>query len=458
MVRFILTVILLLVVDLAPASDRVRQWWDTGNEAAEDGDFERALTAFDQVLNYTSSESGVYKRLIEISLSAQRYEDAQIYLYALADLEGWKPDRRSQLSTILEQRGQANWATVLLSSGPHDSQSLQFLANQQLEQSDWIQARTTLEQLVLIEPENTQALYQLGLLLSSEDQALAAEYLERAALDPDLFARVNTVKAALERYDEYALTDAHTYLGITLVGLNEWPFAEKALEQALAVNEVNPTALAYLGFVRDQQGRDGLPDIEAAVAMAPGDPAVLFLLGQHWRQVEDHEAAYDAFISAFRLAPDNPALAAEVGNSLQLMGELSEAEGWLHTAIDLAPVDPRWYGVLAAFYADTGYELEMTGLAFVEEAAQLVPQDSDIHASLGWVYYQLGEFAKAYEQLNIAVTLAPENPRSRYYFGIVLEYMGDRDGAVESYQFVVQALGSETGFGLLAARAIERIG
>jgi cytochrome c-type biogenesis protein CcmH/NrfG len=230
------------------------------------------------------------------------------------------------------------------------------------------------------------------------------------------------------------------------------------LERALTLNEVNPTALAYLGFVRDQQGRDGLPDLETALAMAPGDPTVYFLLGQHWRKVEDHEAAYNAFVEAYRITPDNPALAAEVGTSLQLMGELSEAEGWLRTAIELAPVDPRWYGLLAAFYADTGYELETTGLAFVEEAAQLVPQDSDIHASLGWVYYQLGDFAKAYEQLNIAVTLDPQHPRSRYYFGIVLEYVGDRAGAAESYRFVVQEVGSETGFGLLASRALERLG
>jgi tetratricopeptide (TPR) repeat protein len=459
--RLILVVALLVILNPAPISEQIKQWWNSGNASVQADDYDRALAMFDRILGSTSSKSGVYERLVDLNLAAQRYDEAQMYLYALVDLEGWDARRRDQLSLILVQGDQTDLATVLLSSGSHEysnPQALSLLAGHQIDQLDWAQAKVTLEQLVALEPENTQALFQLGLLLAPEDQAAAAGYLERAAGDPELRAAVDTIKAALDRYANLPLADAHAYLGITLVGLSQWPFAEMVLEQALMVNAVNPMALAYLGFVRDQQGRDGLPDLEAALAMAPGDPTIYFLMGQHWRLAEDHEAAYNMFIEAYRLDPDNPALAAEVGTTLQLSGELSEAETWLRTAIDLAPVDPRWYGLLAAFYADTGYELETTGLSFVEEAAQLVPQDSDIHASLGWVYYQLGDFAKAYEQLNIAVTLDPQHPRSRYYFAIMLEYLGDREGAIESYRFVVQALGSETGFGLLAARSLERLG
>jgi tetratricopeptide (TPR) repeat protein len=114
--------------------------------------------------------------------------------------------------------------------------------------------------------------------------------------------------------------------------------------------------------------------------------------------------------------------------------------------------------MLAAFYADTGYQLETGGLDYIEQASQDRPDDADIQASLGWAYYQLGDINRAYQALNRAVGLNPASPRSRYYFGAVLEAMGDRDGAADSFRYVVDEVGVENGFGLLAARALARLG
>ena len=50
------------------------------------------------------------------------------------------------------------------------------------------------------------------------------------------------------------------------------------------------------------------------------------------------------------------------------------------------------------------------------------------------------------------------DPRSRYYFAVVLERQGDKDGAADSYWFVVQQLGPDAGFGILAARALQQLG
>jgi tetratricopeptide (TPR) repeat protein len=332
------------------------------------------------------------------------------------------------------------------------------MAQQQIQQLDWVQARATLEKLVALEPDDAQALYWLGLLLAPQDHILAGEYLSRAALDATWAARADVVRNALQAYEDRSLADAHTVLGVALIGLEEWPFAEQAFQLALAVNAVNPTALAYLGFAKDQQGRDGLPDIQAALAMAPNDPTVYYLLGQHWRLAQDNQAAYDAFSQAYWLDPANPALAAEVGASLQFLGDLSGAEEWFRLAVALAPDDTRWSGLLAAYYADAEGQLDDQKIEFVRQASQAAPDDPDLHASLGWVYYQTGDYQKAYEELNRAVGFDPTRPRSRYYFAAVLEIMGDTQGAVESYRFVVGALGSDAGFGLLAARALERLG
>ena len=263
---------------------------------------------------------------------------------------------------------------------------------------------------------------------------------------------------ALEAYRVYSLTEAHTRLGIALVGLGEWAFAERVLQMALDANTVNPTARAYLGFVRDQQGRDGQPDLQAALAMSPNDPVIYYLLGQHWRRWQDYSAANQAFVQAYWLAPDNPALAAEVGASWQDLGDMAQAENWFQTAVDLAPQDIRWKRLMAAFYADTSFELETRGRAFVEATSALDPNDPDLRTSLGWVYYLSGDTERAYQELNTAVGLAPHHVRSRYYFAVMLEYRGDTQGAADSYAYVVQAEGPDRGFGLKAARALQRLG
>jgi tetratricopeptide (TPR) repeat protein len=227
---------------------------------------------------------------------------------------------------------------------------------------------------------------------------------------------------------------------------------------ALDVNAVNPTALAYRGFVRDQQDRDGLPDIEAARAMAPNDPVVYYMLGMHWRLAGQLQSAFDAFERAYWLDPENPALAAEVGISWQQLSELALAEEWLLRAVDLALDDRQWQAMLAAFYADTAFHLELIGLPYIQDLAKRVPGDASVRASLGWAYAQTSDMARAYDEINAAIGLDPASPRTRYYFGAILEQHGDVQGAIDSYWFVVDESGMESGFGLLAARALQRLG
>jgi tetratricopeptide (TPR) repeat protein len=458
-VRLALVAAFLFVAGGAPRSDWTARWVASGDQAARQGHTDAALAAYKRDMN---PQVVIYERLVLVCLDAGRYDDAQVYLYALADLNGWNAERRDQLRRIFEHNGATRRANALLYALPEGSlpapQVLRNLVQEQINRLEWEQAETTLGQLLAFDPGDMQALYQLALLLAPVDQNYAREYLGRVVHDPALAVRAETIRAALDVYNVSALTDAHTYLGVTLVGLGEWPFAERALRMALEVNSVNPIALAYLGFARDQQGRDGLPDLEAALAMAPNEPTIHYLVGQHWRQAGRHDKEYEAFTRAYWLSPDNPALAVEVGVALQNQSDLAGAEQWLRRAVELDPDDLQWRRVLAAFYADTAFQLEPTGLAFIEESNQIAPDDSDIRASLGWAYYQANDPLRAYDELSTAVGLDPNNPRTRYYFGAVLEQRGDQQGAADSYWFVVEELGPDAGFGLLAARALQRLG
>ncbi len=453
---------LALLAQLAPLSADVAEQVARAHRAEQSGDFAAARRAYVRVLTRVGAQPSVYDRLATLSVRAGWDAEAQLYLAALADLRGWDAAHLALWREVMARSGETEAVRALdytlAAQAEDDPTTLRRLAQAQIARGEWEALEATLERWTALFPNDAQAAYWLGLLLAPTDPPRAAGYLAQAAGDPRWAAAAERVQQALAAYATAPLTDAHTYLGTALVELGEWAFAERAFSLALAANAVNPRALAYRGYVRDRQGVDGLEDLEAARAMFPNDPLIAYLLGLHWRLADDEEAARQAFLLAFTLDPTNAALAVEVATSFWGLGELAEAESWFLRALELAPNDPRWQAALAAFYADSGFRLAVGGRAFVEQVAARFSEDADVQASLGAVCLQAGDVECAYEALNRAMAQGAHLPRVRYYFGAVLERRGEAEGAASAYRYVVEQLGAERGFGLLAARALERLG
>ena len=146
-----------------------------------------------------------------------------------------------------------------------------------------------------------------------------------------------------------------TRAGIALADVKLWAYAELAFSQATG----DPLALAYGGWVRDQQGKSGAHWIDAAVALAPDSAQVRLLQGLHLRLNYDYAGSLDAIIQATALDPENAALYAELGTAYQLSGDLTTAEHWLKYAVSL---DDRLQPQLDAFYAGEMTLLDNLGL------------------------------------------------------------------------------------------------
>lgn len=460
--RLLLLALVCSLLPIGPRSALVAEWLRAGDAALKVNQPEVALLQYQRILGKGEPATPeIYERLITAARAAGEPALAQVYLLALADRDGWNDERRMMLVSLLRATENSDLAATidrsLLARNQDDPRALVQLALQQIEALDWIGLEQTLLRWTELEPTSPRAAYWLGLLYAPQDQSVAQGYLVQAGIDPARQAAVHQLQTALTGYQTLALTDAHTALGIALVSLGEWAFAERAFDYALAANSINPMALAYRGFVRDRQGRNGLPDLEAARAMVPNKPVVHYLLGFHWRLNGAHSRAQDAFTQAYWLAGENPAYAVEVGASLQNLGELAEAETWYWRAVELSPENSDWKRPLAAFYADTGYNLELRGLAFIESAHAGEPNDADVRASLGWAYFQLGDVERAHQELDVAVGQNPASVRSRYFLAAVLEKLGNVAAARDSYSFVVQAAESGSRYGVLAARALQRL-
>ena len=105
------------------------------------------------------------------------------------------------------------------------------------------------------------------------------------------------------------------------------------------------------------------------------------------------------------------------GGARERLGEWPPAENDLQTALNLRPDDPTIMNYLGYSWIDRGINLD-EGLALIESALRLAPNNGAITDSLGWAHYKLGNYERAIFYLERAAELAPT-------ISEILDHLGD---------------------------------
>lgn len=370
--------------------------------------------------------------------------DALVYL--LATQPEWTDNMQRAYAELRHQMG-SDAALLVLQPDQRNLTVLHSRVTTSINRQDWQTATEQLRQVLSVSPHDPDANYQLGLILLSEDREQAAIHLDRVIiLRPELASTIQQLQA----------TQTNRELGMVLLDLQEWPFAERAFTFAIREDSQDWVSYVYRGYVRDQSGGNGRIDLETAVGLAPGAALPYYFLGLHWRGKDDN-ASYEAFATAYFLEPDNPALAAEVGEALHQLGNNHDAQSWFDAAVALAPDDLRWRRLQAAFYADNDFGLETGGLVKITAALERFPDDPHLLTSLGYAYYLLQQDQEAQQTLEQARALEPNAPRTHYYYGLTLQRRGLTQSAASAYYDAIALAGEATGYGYLAARALQQL-
>jgi tetratricopeptide (TPR) repeat protein len=361
--------------------------------------------------------------------SAQRPVQALYHLEALAVETGWTPARHQQAGDLWARLGDMQQAIYHWQQGPTDDPLLlRSLAAAYITGGDWRAAINTLERLVALRPEDPWTNYNLGLTLALYDPDAAEAYLRRAALDPTYQQTARAVRVTLLEHRDDNLTTTvglPILVGLTLIDRAEWTFAELAFSYANAIYLGNngdplPEALAYLSLVQNERGKDGSIAIESAVALAPNDAQVRFFQALHERHQKNYAGSLNAMIQAVALSPESPVLYAELGTAYRLVGDVEQAQYWLQAAVDFSGGDPQFQALLTAFYTEEAYNLGGDGLMALGGALRNNPTDPDLLAGMGWAYSVLGDTEGGEAMIDEALSLAPDNPRARYYKARIL--------------------------------------
>jgi Flp pilus assembly protein TadD len=240
---------------------------------------------------------------------------------------------------------------------------------------------------------------------------------------------------------------AHFFLGDLLAATGDLtggePFLRRAVE--LAPNEANfLVALLRLLTIRHQGAltparpdsaaqavRDELSHLamRASALLSPEETSQRMILGFTYRALVDFPRAQDEF----RLAARNPNHRKEALLQLAICqdeaGETDLATKTLEKLWEEYPGDPVVANSLGYLLAEQKTDLERAE-ALIRQALAVDPENGAYIDSLGWVFFQQGNFSKAFDQLVRAANALPDDGTILEHLGLTLRALGQTDEAL----------------------------
>jgi len=283
------------------------------------------------------------------------------------------------------------------------------------------------EQALAQDASNLDALYALGVLALDDrpPRQRARDYFERylqaletAAVlshDPDP-AYFNLARIA---EDERRFDEALKWLA----RIDDGPQAFAArLRQAIVLAKTQRVDEARKLLAESSPATD-----EQRQQLTITDAEVL-------REARRFEESYQVLARALERSPDDAALLYDAAMAAERLGRIDEMEMRLRRLMQLKPAEPHAYNALGYTLADRNLRLA-EAYELIDKAMKLAPEDAHIIDSMGWVYFRMGNLAKARELLERAFALRAEAEIGAH-LGEVLWALGEHDAARRIWQQV----------------------
>jgi tetratricopeptide (TPR) repeat protein len=232
-------------------------------------------------------------------------------------------------------------------------------------------------------------------------------------------------------YTQLALSmDSDRPVVLTLLGdvYGDMKLDEKAIDayslipesSVLSTNAEMEIGVSLHRLDRTKEAQQKLLDV---IAREPDNYDALVTLGNIYRSNEDYANAakiYDkaiALVSGDSGTPGNWRIYYYNGIAHERLKQWDIAERHFRKALELSPDEPTVLNYLGYSLIEKKQNLP-EAMDMVKKAVELRPNDGYIIDSLGWAYFQLGDYDQAVIHIERAVELLPADP-------IIAEHLGD---------------------------------
>ena len=297
-----------------------------------------------------------------------------------------------------------------------------------------------------LQPQDAQTLFQLGLLLATQDPEAALGVLEEAAsLDAKLAGPVSSLRRSIMSA-RFAENPAYTLVvtGRALANLNRWRLAAEAFHQATRLRPDYAEAWAYWGEALQHpdstadassasapQKAAGLAELQKAVALDPKSLAAQTFLPLYWIRQGRYDQALETTHAALEMAPDNPVLVAELAAVLAASGDLDQAYRTYQQAAALSPYDPLYTRLQVNFSLQYGYQVAQIALPLARKLVVQDPQDPTNLDLMAQVFIRQGDLVNAERFLLRLLEANPDFAPAHLHLGLLYLLQGDQAAVLQ---------------------------
>jgi tetratricopeptide (TPR) repeat protein len=243
---------------------------------------------------------------------------------------------------------------------------------------------------------------QKGYLLLREDRAAEAreEFEAVLSLDPE------SVEPVL------ALGLAEAVLGNPVEAMSYF-------ESVPRESELYPEARRQLALLALKQGEPGraVAIMDKLYQSNSDNPVLFFSYVAVLRDAEDYGRAEQLISKAIEDNPQDVELRYELGINYYLQGNMEASMDIMQGLLDKNPENPQILNFIGYSWAEQGVNLDQAE-AMIRKALELEPDAGYIMDSLGWVYFQRGDYKKAMEWIDKAIESMGDDPE-------ILEHKAD---------------------------------
>lgn len=355
------------------------------------GRYDEAVACYRTIVRFRPKQYQAREEIVRSYVDAGRLEDARAALAELRDAEGLPEQYAMNLALLHESAGLLEASIAYyreaIDATPAAHPPYFRLAGVYLQLGEQTKALTLLEHLADEMPDNERLLLLLGdIHARSDHDERAVHYFQKAcdvSTDPTPYLRLAIVRIEQEDFDQAAQ--------VLRDGVKAFP------------TQVEPYTL--LGWVESLR--------------------------------EDYAAAAQAFDSVAQIATEldipltelNPLYHFWAGSAYERLGEIEKAATYFRQCLALYPENHQCMNYLAYMWAEHGVHLD-EALEFVRRALKHEPENPAYIDTLGWIYFQQGEYGKALKELRRAQQLLPDDPVVTDHVGDALQALGRTDEAL----------------------------
>lgn len=416
------------VRDHHPASFEVERL--LGNIYFEMGDTDKALAAYERCLNIDSSYPYIQFRYARLLQGAGRMEDAEAAYRSAMALDPEFDEPAVELAQLLVDEGRAPEAIpvlerVALREGASE-EAMVTLARL------YVEAGRASEGAELLEERQ-----RLGLLGREGRILLGRLYFESGQLE----AAQQVFDRLLE--DEPDSPELVRVLAEIRLKSNDPADAKQYYQRAIALAPKDYRGYLGLFFASSSQFTTGVTPIaleteeqmtlleEASRLVAGYDFDGNYMLGLAFLSVESLEAAERHLLRARESNGNDRSTLLNLANVYEKQRRLDESVRYLDQLYRLEPGDPTVLNFYGYVLAELGRDLERAE-EMIRRALESDPDNGYYLDSLGWVYYQMGEYTRAVTELEKAAERVRDDP-------VILEHLGDAYAAQRNFDKAITA-------------------